>query len=430
MQDYKSPYQVFNFESWSRVDNTLEFVWSFDDGQISFTEKLIWPEATSLPVSKVFDRAAELYHLMAGVSYYKLFPTKKMEVHSFDIDREQAIFVEDLYRQGLGEYLYVNQLNPNILGKFDNVNEQIRQSTNDYSGEGSHVLIGGGKDSLVSTDLLKKAKKDFMTFRVNSNPWIDNQLEKIGAPSSKIVRRLDPQLFSHGQTGALNGHVPVTAIISAAAVLNSIVEGKSTIIVSNEASANIPNVEYAGMQINHQFSKSLELETEFAKYIEQYISPSIKYFSLLRPWTELKIVEYFCNNLFDEYSGLWSSSNDNFKQGNDPSIPSWDVSFSPKTLSIFGLFAAFVKADKLVPEMGGDYFESDEYSKTWDELVGNIGIKPLECVADIDEMRLAIKMAVANGWEHAKKIEVGDPVFDYKNNREHRIPDEFKDLVG
>jgi hypothetical protein len=93
------------------------------------------------------------------------------------------------------------------------------------------------------------------------------------------------------------------------------------------------------------------------------------------------------------------------------------------------MFAAFVEPEKLIKEMGGDYFESAEYAKIWDELVGNIGIKPLECVADIEEMKLAVSMALENGWVNAGKIEVGAPEYDYKTNREHRIPEAYERIV-
>src|SRR5690606_25872473 len=101
------------------------------------------------------------------------------------------------------------------------------------------------------------------------------------------------------------------------------------------------------------YSKSLELEIALNNYINKYISPSLRYFSLIRPWSELKIVEYFADNLFDEYAGLWSSSNHNFKLGVDSEKPGWDPDYSAKTLAIFGMFAAFIEPQRLIPEMGG-----------------------------------------------------------------------------
>jgi hypothetical protein len=36
------------------------------------------------------------------------------------------------------------------------------------------------------------------------------------------------------------------------------------------------------VEINHQYSKSLDFERDFAEYVEKYISSDLKYFSLLR----------------------------------------------------------------------------------------------------------------------------------------------------
>jgi hypothetical protein len=426
VKDYSSPYQQFLFVGWEQSENQIIFRWSFD-GELNFHEILEWPEGTELPNSKAFNNAAELYLLLAGASYYKCFPAKELVYEG--INSNQAEFIESAYKMGLGEYLYVNQLNPDVIGKFVDVSDSAEPNPEVLDLANALVLVGGGKDSLVSTDLLKKAGKNFTSFRVNSKEWVDGQLEKIGAPVSTIKRTLDPNLMQLMGQGALNGHVPVTAILSAAAIMDAIRLGLADVITSNEASANIPNTEYCGMEINHQFSKSLELETAFANYVHEFISPSLNYFSLLRPWTEMKIVEYFVENLFDEYSGMWSSSNHNFRLGADTSKAEWDPNFSEKTLSIFGMFAAFVEPEKLIKEMGGDYFESAEYAKIWDELVGNIGIKPLECVADIEEMKLAVSMALENGWVNAGKIEVGAPEYDYKTNREHRIPEAYERIV-
>jgi len=426
MQNYQSPYKQFIFEGWKQEGSKLVFSYSFD-GQLKFQEVLEWPEGTEFPDSRAFKNAAELYLLLAGVSYYKVFPTSEL-VYA-EIDREQAGFIESVYKNGLGEFIYVNQLSPDVIGHFVSVNEDAHEQAGDIEVSDSLVMIGGGKDSLVTVDLLKKAGKNFTTFRVNSKDWVDAQMQKIGLPSSKIIRIIDPKLTEMKDKGALNGHVPVTAIVSSAALLEAIRLGRANVISSSEASANIPNTEYEGMQINHQYSKSLELEIALNKYIKHYVSPSLTYFSLLRPWSELKIVEYFANNLFDEYSGMWSSSNHNFMLKANSQKPEWDPNYSAKTLAIFGMFAAFIEPKRLIREMGGDYFESEEFADTWAELVGNKGIKPFECVADIVEMRLAIKLAQENGWQNAQKIEVGQPECNYEAMNEHAIPEEYERII-
>jgi hypothetical protein len=66
------------------------------------------------------------------------------------------------------------------------------------------------------------------------------------------------------------------------------------------------------MDINHQYTKSLEFEARFSEFIEENIT-NIKYFSFLRPYSEEKITELFlekCEKIFD----IFSSCNKNFIQ--------------------------------------------------------------------------------------------------------------------
>ena len=62
------------------------------------------------------------------------------------------------------------------------------------------------------------------------------------------------------ESGALNGHVPVTAIVTAAALLCAQLNGYDTVAMANERSASAGNLRWDGVEVNHQFSKSLRVE--------------------------------------------------------------------------------------------------------------------------------------------------------------------------
>src|SRR5439155_70696 len=72
-----------------------------------------------------------------------------------------------------------------------------------------------------------------------------------------------PQLLRSAELGFLNGHVPVTGILSAIAVLAAVLTGRDAVVMSNEWSASIPTLEFDGRPVNHQFSKSEEFESAF-----------------------------------------------------------------------------------------------------------------------------------------------------------------------
>jgi UDP-N-acetyl-alpha-D-muramoyl-L-alanyl-L-glutamate epimerase len=65
-----------------------------------------------------------------------------------------------------------------------------------------------------------------------------------------------PHLLELNARGAINGHVPITAIVTAAAVLAATVLGRGTVLVSNERSADAATRTVDGWTVNHQYSKT------------------------------------------------------------------------------------------------------------------------------------------------------------------------------
>ena len=61
-----------------------------------------------------------------------------------------------------------------------------------------------------------------------------------GLPIVRAGREIDPQLLRSRELGFLNGHVPVTGILSAIAVMAAVLDGRDAVVMSNEWSASIP----------------------------------------------------------------------------------------------------------------------------------------------------------------------------------------------
>ena len=59
-----------------------------------------------------------------------------------------------------------------------------------------------------------------------------------GLPVVRAERRIDPQVLRSRELGFLNGHVPVTGIISAIAVLAAVLTARDAVVMSNEWSAS------------------------------------------------------------------------------------------------------------------------------------------------------------------------------------------------
>ena len=120
------------------------------------------------------------------------------------------------------------------------------------------VPIGGGKDSMVLIESVKHLQPRL--FAVNPHPLVVELAAQAGLELLVVRRRLAPQLAELNRAGALNGHVPITAIVSLIAVVASFVYGYDTIAMAVERSASEETVMVDGVPVNHQYSKSLEFE--------------------------------------------------------------------------------------------------------------------------------------------------------------------------
>ena len=132
-------------------------------------------------------------------------------------------------------------------------------------------------------------------------------------PVVRADREIDPQLLRSGELGFLNGHVPVTGIISAIAVMAAALEGRDAVVMSNEWSASVPTVQAGDQVVNHQYSKSAAFEAAFRGVLAETSArlpagaAMPDYFSALRPRTELWIAQRFAR--LKPYHGTFRSCN-------------------------------------------------------------------------------------------------------------------------
>src|SRR5580700_8410439 len=64
------------------------------------------------------ERALQLLFFMAGVSYYKLYLAPEIVVSAGQIDESLATFLGKTYNRGLGEFFYINKLDPKSVITF------------------------------------------------------------------------------------------------------------------------------------------------------------------------------------------------------------------------------------------------------------------------------------------------------------------------
>lgn len=270
----------FRFTSYEVAGPEIRLRYAIGDGLL-FEEVVRFP--APLPTTAAIERAARVLHLVAGTSYYKCVAPRALEVPVLDAD-ERAL-VEALYDQGLRELAYTNGLPvplPVDLREVAGGEPPALDPADAPELSGTLVPVGGGKDSALVADLVP----DGLLMAVNPVGIHEAFAESFGRPLLRVARTLDPQLRELVAAGVPNGHVPVTAINSAIAVVAALAHGRRDVLVGLERSASEPTVVVDGVPVNHQFSKSDQAEA----LLRQVFAPlGVRYLSILRPLTELAI---------------------------------------------------------------------------------------------------------------------------------------------
>lgn len=353
-------------------------------GDLHFTETLGLPGGAdaSAAESPSFRKLLDLTAIVLGVSYFKLRAPFEITAPDIALTEAERAFAIDVYENGLGEFYARNNLQR--FGKLTITAAADAQATKPAPTLRDRTLlpIGGGKDSLVSVDLLAHAGVDFTPFAVNPKGPILTSIDKIGTAPVYVTRTLDPEMIRLGkEPGYYNGHVPSTAINSMIASLCALLYGYNQIVLSNERSASEGNVEFDGRETNHQYSKSLGFELLIASVLSDATGGALKYFSLLRPYSEARIASLFTQET--KFDRVFSSCNRNFRlTGNDG--PLW-CGECPKCHFVFLIFAPFMAKDRLLSIFGKNMLDIAANEGSFRELAGLAGQKPWECVGEILE---------------------------------------------
>ena len=351
---------------------------------LHFVETLDFPAGAdaSAASSPSFIKLLDLTAIVLGVSYFKLKAPFELAAPEIALNAAERAFAIDIYENGLGEFYARNNLprfgKLTIHAPLDGTQSQPGMSLP----ERALLPIGGGKDSLVSVDLLTHTGVAFTPFAVNPKGPILTSVDTIGTPPVYVTRTLDPEMIRLGNMpGFYNGHVPSTAINSMIAALCALLYGYNQIVLSNERSASEGNVEFDGRQTNHQYSKSLGFELLIADILRDATGGALRYFSLLRPYSEARIASLFTHET--KFDHVFSSCNRNFRlTGNDG--PLW-CGECPKCHFVFLIFAPFMAKDRLLSIFGKDLLDNPAHEASFRELAGLAGQKPWECVGEILE---------------------------------------------
>jgi hypothetical protein len=420
-------YQAFIYEDYffDVQAKTLTLHYSFDD-EVPFTETMKFNFDFVDYDKPTLERAIQLLFFMVGVSYYKVYPSEEIRVEKGTIDDTIAQFLSNTWQQGLGEFFYVNGIDPRTQISFP-VNATPLETLHSPVRPGMLVGVGGGKDSLVSIELLRDHVQGLSTWSIGHEKQLAPLAARINLPHYSVERLWDRSLLEHNRAGARNGHIPISAILACAGVVVAILAGRQDVVVSNEQSANEPTLEYRGVSINHQYSKSQAFEEAFQDLLAQLFGPGVRYYSFLRPLSEVRIAELFASTGFSKYHDVFCSCNNAFTHSSSHMF--WDGT-CPKCAFIFLALTPFVPRDKLEALFSGKNLLLDPVlALTYRQLLGIEGDKPLECVGTVKESRSAMRLAQAQYPELAHYQFDLPSDYDYHTLGSHSMPPELYELL-
>lgn len=383
---------------------TFTYEVEFEDGtKESYEEVLELPKLGHITPkfsTKTLEPFLQSLHLALGMSYWKRYCPSVIKLQAgYTLTQQQASFWNTLYTKGLGEFFYRNTIDYRNLVQFP-ANEIGIKPVSITTTNHLLVPIGGGKDSIVTIELLKNRQETFDAFAINPHPLMRDITETAGQRLIEVKRILDPKMFNDSSSSAkrtpYNGHVPITSIYCFTGLLVSAIYGYNAVVISAEHSANYGNVEYLGQEINHQWSKSEEFERLLQKYLETSVTPNIRVYSLLRELREIDVVEKFVQ--YPQYIHQFSSCNRNFAlQGSKNEAGKLWCGECPKCAFVFALLAAFLPKAEMVQIFSKNLFADEKLIPLYRELLGLQAFKPFECVGTPEETREAFAMIHTRG---------------------------------
>jgi len=408
----------------------------------SFTETVQFTptQAADKTDPKRLEGLLTLLGLVLATSYYKAAAPPRFVIDVPGVTDAAVDYLRRVLRDGLAEFAYRNNfegpIEPEIVVTQPVATPWPEGNWQAISGD-PLVPIGGGKDSVVTVEILQRQRLHPIQFAVNANPIIHKVARVSGHPLITARRTIDKHLLELNKQGALNGHVPVTAMNSLIALIQARILGLGPVVMSNEASASEATITWGEMAVNHQWSKSLDAELALQDVIgpQAGLDPD-HYFSLLRPFSELRIAGIFAN--LPRYHHVATSCNRAFTM--DADNLGW-CGECDKCRFIYLVLSAYLSPGALRAIFGYDLLNDEAHIPGFEALLGLDHHKPFECVGSEAESTVALSFAARRSdWANHAVVkhfldtipqlatphpDLEKPVFD-THESSHHIPEQYQ----
>ena len=438
---FRQNYPTFFYESYTYgiVDGDLciEYLFNVSD-QYSFRPKIRIPSKSFYQYQDVsksqYDNLVFHIGMVELISYWKATCSPTLRIKPHALSEHQIKWWKKFYFHGLGEFFYRNSISNIDLDNFmdiESVGENLLSPHHHDVHDAVLIPVGGGKDSIVTLELLKEYPGTKRPLLINLRQTQLRVIELAGyqrADAIEIERILDSQLFVLNEKGFLNGHTPFSGLIAFLTLLMGALTKSKHIVLSNESSANESTVHSSS--INHQYSKSYEFEADFRWYVREYMSSTLNYFSFLRPLNELQISQVFSS--YEKYFPVFKSCNVGSKQDR------WCNACS-KCLFTFIILSPFIQPKLLESIFGENLLDKVQLEHEYQQLIGETEHKPFECVGTNNEVKQALFLSFkyySEGKPYLLQVfEKQEPSFDHSNasnsawEPHHFLSDAFHNFI-
>ena len=265
---------------------------------------------------------------------------------------------------------------------------------------------GGGKDSFVMMRMLQEAGFEYDSYQfarteygklrtqqdlmdLNASPLQPAQSHRISVyddfTDGMFANIYWPQVGGESTTG--NPCQVGTPEGMFEAIPVCLAHGIPYIAVGNEKSADEGSLysEELGHQVNHQWIKSLDAETQFSQFIAGALVSNIEYFSALKPIQDTRIYQLFS----DSPEALTTIHSCNIEKP-------W-CKKCPKCAYVWANLAAVFDYDAVFDVFKINLLDDPDLILSFRQLLGLENQNAFECVGEIHETRLAFKKLYEKG---------------------------------
>jgi hypothetical protein len=378
-------YKNFKIDS-----NTIQFVYEADGS--SFIHRLNLSTEPSLNKKFLENVLKDLGMCFLLDISQVIYPRKIRLEFPYTVDRLD--FWKSIYPQIAVEKLYINKSDMPLLESNWELTKNEKIKTFKINKRRKKLLcVSGGKDSLaalktfegkITFDLLFLEPKSNL-FRFQAYEVLKNYFRTISAHSEyyKFIRLFEKKYGSRIQSWFDVGQLIFLGLLFS--------DRYDSIWLANEYSANFGNDFYRGIEVNHQYTKSLKFAQKINKYIHQYHTPDFVYDSPFFGLYDFKVMDLFLSD--SKYLYLWTSCNWADSKNNF-------CGFCYKCA--FTYLTALAFSDKIFLR---NFFPYDllENEKLFEPLINPQSIKPLECIGEKKEVWVALALIYQAGKDTASK---------------------------